>query len=175
MKTIKTILNSVATLVVLLFVGIAAVSLFSAPKASGLFGYKNYTVVSGSMEPVLSPGVFIFVEMKPYQAVKEKDLITFSSNDEIVTHRVVRKSAEGWITKGDANTIEDQGSIDQNNYIGTVKLIIPYFGHLVIFLQKPYAVAAIAALIGLYLLIGYYYPISRENKKNKGSTQKQTS
>ncbi|MGX7393382.1 signal peptidase I [Carnobacterium mobile] len=98
MKTIKTILNSVATLVVLLFVGIAAVSFFSAPKASGLFGYKNYTVVSGSMEPVLSPGDFIFVEMKPYQAVKEKDLITFSSNDEIVTHRVVRKSAE-WLTE----------------------------------------------------------------------------
>lgn len=47
------------------------------------------------MEPVLSPGDFIFVEMKPYQAVKEKDLITFSSNNEIVTHRVVRKSAEG--------------------------------------------------------------------------------
>lgn len=156
MKIIKYLLSGTLTILVLVFLVTAGISFFSAPDADGLFGYKGYTIVSGSMEPALSVGDFIFIELTPYEAIKEKDILTFLSSGEIVTHRVAEKTAAGLITKGDANSIEDQGVTTKETYIGKLKTVVPYFGYVIIFLQKPIAFAGLVALIGLYFIYSYY-------------------
>ncbi|MER2225927.1 MAG: signal peptidase I [Carnobacterium sp.] len=165
MKIVKTIGTTIAVVVVLIFVVIAGISFFSAPDSSGLFGYKGYTVVSGSMEPKIAVGDFIIVEMDPYDDVNEKDIITFQYNQELVTHRVVDITAEGLVTKGDANNIKDQGFVLEESYIGTQKILIPYFGYVITFLQKPIAFALIVALMGVYLIYLYLNPATKEEVK----------
>ena len=156
---------SIATVVVVIFMIIAGISFFSAPNSNGLFGYKGYTVVSGSMEPEIAVGDFIIIEMDPYEEVKKEDVITFQYNQELVTHRVIDKTAEGLVTKGDANNIQDQGFIAEESYIGTQKILIPYFGYVVTFLQKPIAFAIIIALMGVYLIYFYLHPTIEEEVK----------
>lgn len=165
MKIVKYIGASIATVVVVIFMIIAGISFFSAPNSNGLFGYKGYTVVSGSMEPEIAVGDFIIIEMDPYEEVKKEDVITFQYNQELVTHRVIDKTAEGLVTKGDANNIQDQGFIAEESYIGTQKILIPYFGYVVTFLQKPIAFAIIIALMGVYLIYFYLHPTIEEEVK----------
>ena len=162
MKIVKTIGTTIAVVIVLIFVIIAGISFFSAPDSSGLFGYKGYTVVSGSMEPKIAVGDFIIVEMDSYDNVNKKDIITFQYNQELVTHRVVDRTAEGLVTKGDANNIQDQGFVIEESYIGTQKMLIPYFGYVITFLQKPIAFAVIVALMGIYLIYLYLHPSIKE-------------
>lgn len=165
MKTIKFIGTTLVVIVVSIFVVIAGISFFSAPDSSGLFGYKGYTVVSGSMEPKIAVGDFIIVETDPYEEVEIKDVVTFEYNSEIVTHRVVDKTEEGLVTKGDANNIQDQGFVTEDSYIGIKKMLIPYFGYIITFLQKPIAFAIIVALMGVYLIYLYLYPTKEEEEK----------
>lgn len=168
LKIITYLLNAVLTIVVLVFLVTAGISFFSAPDAGGLFGYKGYTIVSGSMEPTLSVGDFIFVELAPYKTIEEKDILTFLSNGEVVTHRVAEKTEAGLITKGDANTIEDQGITTKETYIGKLKTVVPYFGYVIIFLQKPIIFASLVALIGLYFIYSYYRsPRESESAENR--------
>ncbi|MDN5373024.1 MAG: signal peptidase [Carnobacterium sp.] len=162
MKIIKALGTSIVVVVVLIFVLIAGISFFSAPESSGLFGYKGYTVISGSMEPKIAVGDFVIVEMDPYDNVKKNDVITFQYNQELVTHRVVDRTAEGLATKGDANNIQDQGFVLEEAYIGTKKMIIPYFGYVITFLQKPIAFAVIIALMGVYLIYLYLNPTTKK-------------
>ncbi|WP_035052118.1 signal peptidase I [Carnobacterium pleistocenium] len=164
MKIVKYIGTAIIVVLVLIFVGIAGISFFSAPESSGLFGYKGYTVVSGSMEPEIAVGDFIIVEMEPYAEVEKEDVVTFQYNQELVTHRVVDKTAEGLVTKGDANNIQDQGVVAEENYVGVQKILIPYFGHLVTFLQKPIAFSIVVALLGVYLIHLYINPIPKEEE-----------
>lgn len=165
MKMIKFIGTTLAVIVVSIFVVIAGISFFSAPDSSGLFGFKGYTVVSGSMEPEIAVGDFIIVEMDPYKAVETGDVVTFEYNTEIVTHRVVNRTEEGLVTKGDANNIQDQGFVTEDSYIGIKKMVIPYFGYVITFLQKPIAFAIIVALMGVYLIYLYLHPTKEEDTK----------
>lgn len=165
MKILKYIGSTIAVVVVLAFVVIAGISFFSAPDSNGLFGYKGYTVVSGSMEPKISVGDFIIVETDPYDKVKKEDVVTFQYNQEIVTHRVVDRTDEGLTTKGDANNIQDQGFVTEETYIGIQKMLIPYFGYVITFLQKPIAFAIVVALMGVYLIYLYVHPTTEEEAK----------
>lgn len=167
MKLVKGIFNSFVTAFIILFVIVAGISFFSAPDGPGLFGYKGYTVVSGSMEPELSVGDFIFVELEPFESVSENDVITFTTDQEVVTHRVAERTDEGLVTRGDANTINDQTGTTEENYIGKLLFAVPYFGYFVTFLQEPLAFSVIIALIGLYLIYYYYFLPSNGKKADQ--------
>jgi len=61
------------------------------------------------------------------------DVITFYINDNtVVTHRVVDKDddTESFRTKGDANEIEDGGSVAYDKVVGKVVLNVPYLGYI---------------------------------------------
>ncbi|WP_277631234.1 hypothetical protein [Atopococcus tabaci] len=59
MKVLKGIGNTILFIITVLVVGIALLNFFSSPDGKGLFGYKGYTVLSGSMEPEISAGDYI--------------------------------------------------------------------------------------------------------------------
>ncbi|MBT2731134.1 signal peptidase I [Carnobacterium sp. ISL-102] len=166
MKIVKYFGSMLVVVAVSVFVFIAGISFFSAPDSSGLLGYKGYTVVSGSMEPEIAVGDFIIVRTEPYTDVEKEDVITFQYNQELVTHRVINKTVEGLVTKGDANNIQDQGFVTEDAYIGTQKILIPYFGYIVTFLQKPIAFAIVVALMGIYLIHLYINPVTKEEEKS---------
>ena len=98
-----------------------------------LMGLKTYKVLSGSMEPEYHVGRVVYVEKSLIDDIEVGDVITFYINDNtVVTHRVVDKDddTESFRTKGDANEIEDGGSVAYEQVVGHVVLDVPSRGYI---------------------------------------------
>jgi len=156
MKIIKTTFGILLTPVILLFIFIGLMNFLSAPDASGLFGFKGYIVTSGSMEPTFSPGDYIIVKSDDFSTLEPEEVITFMEEDTIVTHRIKSLSADGVQTQGDANTITDAKTVVADDYIGTLQGIIPAFGQIILFMQKPFVFPVLVFLVGAYIISIYY-------------------
>lgn len=93
-------------------------------KPVNVFGRSLLTVVTGSMEPSLHTGDYIYVKKVPPDELEVGDVITFRSEEgdvsgKLVTHRIIEITPEGdFVTKGDANTIADSKRIRQDQIIG---------------------------------------------------------
>lgn len=140
---------------VLLIVLIIACLPLTLPKA---FGYQMYTVISGSMEPVLPVGSLVYVKYQKPESIEKKDIIAFyGSNDSssIITHRVVynKKLSGEFVTKGDANKEKDMNPISYNQYMGKVVLMIPVIGGVAQTLTTGSGKLVLFSFIGLILLL----------------------
>jgi signal peptidase len=100
--------------------------------------YKLMIVTSGSMVPVFRPGDLIcIVRMNPNEA-KVGDIVTFKTDEGVLTHRIVEIKADGEIvTKGDANSVNDSwpngwklGKVE-TKYVFT----IPKLGYVISWIQ----------------------------------------
>lgn len=96
-------------------------------------GFEVYHILSGSMEPTIPVGSVVYIDRnsKP-EKMKEKDIIAFSSEGDIVVHRLVQnRVVEGLLrTKGDANEQEDLFEIPYKNFRGKVVKHFPYVGQI---------------------------------------------
>ena len=96
-------------------------------------------VLSGSMEPKMSPGDAVIVREVPASEIQEQDIITFqrAGSDTPTTHRVIgvqeTESGIEYVTKGDANEERDRGTVSQDRVIGEVIFVIPFIGHVIQF------------------------------------------
>ncbi len=99
-----------------------------------LFGYQIYTVISGSMEPDIPLGSLVYVHEMDPETVMEGDVIAYygGTNGSIITHRVVYNQtvAKNFITKGDANDIEDMVPVEYERLLGIVVKTIPKLGQI---------------------------------------------
>ncbi len=93
-------------------------------KPTAIFGKTLLKVVTGSMEPSIHTGDYIKVETTDPSELKEGDIITFWSQDEgieglLVTHRIVEVNEDGsFVTRGDANPIEDSTTVTADRILG---------------------------------------------------------
>lgn len=107
------------------------------PAAAGM--EESYVVLSGSMEPALSPGDVVYVDDVPAENIDEGDVITFSEGGagKTTTHRVVEKTTRGgqvaFVTKGDNNEHRDAETRQPDEIVGVVAFDIPLVGHLLQF------------------------------------------
>lgn len=126
-KFVPALCNFLGTLI-LLTVILTAVPL-SVPR---FLGYEVYSVVSGSMEPEIPVGSVVYVKALPPETVQADEVIAFWSGGSVVTHRVVRNQfVEGvFVTKGDANDMEDINSVPYSALIGRVERHYPLLGRL---------------------------------------------
>lgn len=83
----------------------------SSPKSSNYFKKNIFKIRSEgmSMFPLLQPGDSIeFQRISPKQ-VKINDIVLLYCNETFITHRVVYRSGDGIVTRGDNNPKEDEG------------------------------------------------------------------
>lgn len=111
MKIIKNIIYIILliiTLIILIF------NIFSALEKPFL-GYRIFEVGSGSMEPTLSVNDLIIIkEEKDYF---EKDIVTYRSGENYITHRIISINGDKIITQGDSNNTKDD-PINKNDIVG---------------------------------------------------------
>ena len=112
---------------------IIIVNIFSIFHAS-LFGFRLYRIATGSMVPYLNINDYILV--KKSNDYKEGDVITYTSGETYVTHRIVSITDENIVTKGDANNTMDE-PITKDNIIGKVVLKFGFLGFIIYLLSKP--------------------------------------
>lgn len=129
-KIIRTVLNviSVAVIVLAIFM-LLTVLMTRGSGAPNFLGYSVFRVMTGSMEPELPVNTLIVVHRVEPEEVKVGDVISFYSTDptlygSINTHRVTQVTTDGgepaFVTKGDANLIEDHYLTRGKDLIGVV-------------------------------------------------------
>ncbi|SEL47283.1 signal peptidase I [Ruminococcus sp. YRD2003] len=129
------IANIIATVLVVLALGfVIYVMVFSAQgKAVDIFGHSILRVVTGSMEPSLHVGDFIIIEKTDPEELTNGDIISFYSEQSdiygmLVTHRIVGKSDDGrFITRGDANPVDDSITVAPDKIVGRFKRKAQFF------------------------------------------------
>jgi signal peptidase len=131
---------SLAVNVLVVLVLAAVVVPFVVYAVPGVVGADHGLVVlSGSMEPKMSPGDAVIVREVPASEIQEQDIITFqrAGSDTPTTHRVIgvqeTESGTEYVTKGDANEERDRGTVSQDRVIGEVIFVIPFIGHVIQF------------------------------------------
>lgn len=99
------------------------VLLFACPTT---FGILPVRVLSGSMAPEIMEGDMAYIRQCKENAVVPGDVIAFrTENDQLVLHRLIEKTSEGLVTKGDANEHEDFSTADPANVVGTLLFSLP--------------------------------------------------
>ncbi len=102
---------------------------FTLMGRTNLFSVRALNVISGSMESTIKTGETIIIYKNAEYNVG--DIITFVSENNYVTHRIVEIHNDKVITKGDANNTTDDEEISVDAIIGKVILIVPiYYGFL---------------------------------------------
>ena len=91
-----------AARILLTVIGFFGLAVFFLPK----IGISVDIVMSGSMEPTLKTGGIVFTDTKRTEP-SVGDIVTFRNAQGKVSHRVVAKQKQSYITKGDANNKED--------------------------------------------------------------------
>ena len=117
-----------------------------------------YRVKTGSMEDKIHVGDYIMIYQKNEYNVGE--IVTYTSNEGFITHRIVKKDGNRIVTKGDANNTEDR-EIVASTIVGKTILI---GGILNIIINYKYVI--VCALISLYLF-SCYFERKEKDKKQK--------
>lgn len=146
----KKILNNIMT--IFLIITIILVSSTKSDKIFNITKFRMYTILTGSMMPKYNPGDVVLVAKTNLDKLDNNDVITFKINENTVTHRIVQKTDEGFITKGDNNNVNDLEVITKEKILGKVIFKIPKIGFILQILSTPYIVSIEMILMGLFIL-----------------------
>lgn len=101
--------------------------------------YKVLIVQSGSMEPAIKVGSLVV--SKPVGQYQVGDIITFNSNQTLITHRLhhieLKVAGPLYTTKGDANNGPDKNKVSAKQVVGKVFFELPYIGYAVDAAKSP--------------------------------------
>lgn len=86
-----------------------------------LCGYTVFRVITGSMADTIKPQDVVILKIT--KDVQVNDIITYKSDNDFITHRIIDKNKDEIITKGDANTSKDN-PITEDFVVGKVIYII---------------------------------------------------
>ena len=125
-KSVKDVIRVIAYLFLFLLVSLCVYTFFAVDimkkDYANVFGYTYFTVSTGSMSGTIEVNDVIFVKITDKATVG--DVITFKNkNGEIITHRVVQKLADTYITQGDVNNVADD-PVPKEDVIGKVQYIV---------------------------------------------------
>lgn len=120
-----------------------------------IFGKKPLVIISGSMEPTLKVGGILYYEEIDINDFNKGNILVYQINNHTVSHRIVEKTKEGFITKGDNNTSIDTYEVYNEQVIGKgTNWSIPFLGYYAdyIYHHKYFIIIAIGLIsIDLYL------------------------
>ena len=156
---------AIALILVSVFV-LLSVVLTPAGQVPQVLGYSVFRVMTGSMEPEIREDSLLVVKKTPPEEIAPGDVISFFSPDPMLegavnTHRVVRVEKENgriqFITKGDANVIEDTYPVDASALVGRAVFKSYGLGRVVSLLANPLVFGIIILLPLLIILLMNLY------------------
>lgn len=162
MAILKRLIHILANICyILIFIYILLV----APKA---LGYTPLVVLTGSMEPTYKVGTILYYHSVSENNLKVGDVITFNSNNQIVTHRINGIKNNLYETKGDANTTPDAKLVEYKNIVGKIAPIaIPILGYAINFLNSHLYVVIGAVIIMILEFALANFNIDKKQKEEE--------
>ena len=172
-KSLKITFEIIAGIILVGFI-----ALFVSAKATGgpvfIAGKTTMWILTGSMEPAISPKTYILVEKASGDDVDVGDVVVFISTDPRIegqynTHRIISKDGDKFVTKGDGNPVDDGVySAKKENIVGKYVKTLPFmtfFGRVVL---SPLGFAILMVLFLLTTVITVI-PSVKEAMKEKNS------
>ncbi|TQL02634.1 signal peptidase I [Cellulomonas sp. SLBN-39] len=92
------------------------------------WGWQPLVVTSGSMGPLVRPGDVVLVQPDPDDVVVGSVVTFRAADDGLVTHRVAEVTADGYVTRGDANPVTDSTVVHREDLVGRVRALVPWVG-----------------------------------------------
>jgi signal peptidase len=135
-----------------------AVAVAIAVGAPYLFGFKSFTVMSGSMEPAIGTGSVVVERPIAPRDARVGDVVTFPDPEgtgKLITHRVTRMRVNGatasFVTKGDANNTAERWNVPADGSIGRVAYDVPKVGYAMAYMGGRHGRLLLIALPALLL------------------------
>jgi signal peptidase len=117
-------------------------------------GFGVFVVTGGSMEPNIRKGSIVLVEPVAPSAVRVGDVVTFTSYDQVTTHRVIAIEASsdglGFQTKGDSNEVADPELKTFPGKVGLLRGTIPFVGYALAYAQAYWRLALTACAVLMF-------------------------
>jgi signal peptidase I len=147
--------------VVLVLIFVAAAAYLINTDATGIQVYDVYPTIS--MLPTMEVGDLVVVHSVSYSSIQMGDVIVFARPDqsgactsEVIVHRVVEITSQGFITQGDdrvTNPSPDEPTswppVPANCVKGVVVVAVPYLGRIGEAFPPPYNYVLVAAILAL--------------------------
>ena len=132
-------------------------------------GYFCVIIGSGSMKPTLLKNDLLLV--KGEDSYQEGDIITYvSPRGSLITHRISKVTATGYIAQGDANNIPDD-EIPKQRVLGKVVFVATGIGWIVEGVLSPVGIVLLACIFMLILVIQKMQDKTK-TKENKMNTKR---
>lgn len=139
-----------------------------------LLGYETLHVISGSMEPAYPVGSMVLIDEIEPEAVVPGDVIAFADSlgGALTLHRVTEVHADEreFVTKGDANPIEDIFPVSFDSLRGVAVRAFPRLGGLYALLTSVWGKILIAVMVIVAALISG--GVSRKEKTEETEESK---
>jgi len=135
--------------------------------------YSLRMVTSGSMRPTIKTGAVVMV--KPALSYKVRDIITFqngSGEKDVVTHRIINRQGDEFITQGDANNVADMNPVKKEAILGKVIFHVSYAGYVINVISSKIGIGILVLLPALLIIINEGKKIWLEVKKKKNKKEK---
>lgn len=128
-------------------------------RAPMIAGRQLYIVLGGSMSPTFEAGALAVIEPIDADVVEVGDILTYrgAGAESATTHRVVDivevDGSRKFVTRGDANDVDDPMLLEPNDIVGRVSFTVPYLGRLMNFAQSRLGLALLVIVPGIVLII----------------------
>ncbi len=168
MEIVKKFINAILVFLTIIFILLNSyifyIKVIKKQNLVKVFGYSALIVISGSMAPELYVDDLIIIKEDSY---KENDIITFQSENSLVTHRIIKIEGNKFYTKGDSNNVDDE-PVSLSQIQGKVVYKISHVGKIVKFLSSPIGITIF--IIILFLLLN----ASKKQKKDEENYERKT-
>ena len=132
MKVVKKIFRWIFDIILFIILAIALIMAYNHIQINikgntytTMLGYSAFEVATGSMSNTIEIGDVILLKLiEPNEPVSENEIVVFTQDTTLVTHRIIKINGDQIITKGDANNTQDD-PISRGQIIGKVVKIIP--------------------------------------------------
>lgn len=157
-----TILCMILVPILLINCTLLAKSAVNKEKIPDIGGVFPLIVLTDSMYPQIQSGDLIICHTEEPEKVKSGDVIAFfdpaGDGTTVVTHRVQEVTTDetgglAWITKGDANNVQDEEKVPAQNLVGVYQHRLAGIGNIAIFMQTTKGLIVCVAFPILLLLV----------------------
>ena len=115
-------------------------------------------VTTGSMQPLLTPGDIVMVRPIEAADLAPNTVVLFDragDEDDRVLHRIVEQNADGtFVTRGDANTVDDSDFLHAEDVEGAAVLSVPWIGRPSLWLAEGRTLWVAATAATLVFVLG---------------------
>lgn len=150
---------------------LAMLAVAMAPQVSGV---RFATILSDSMRPSMTTGDMIVVRPVDPRQIEAGDVILFHTPTDpstTIAHRVVEivdsGSGPAFVTKGDANKVEDHGAVPSSRVLGKVQFRVPLLGYVTREMREPLVFVLVLAVPGSLLIASEVWNIVRALKRGR--------